>query len=68
MSPLGQTRSFGDVRLMSALHLITTVTRTLRHFAFGPGAEMLWAHPADCKIRHRPPMEGMLSFALIQCA
>jgi len=35
MSVLGQTRSFGDVRGMSALHLITIVTRTLREFAFG---------------------------------
>ena len=37
---MGQTRSFGDVRGMSALHLITTVTRTLWHFAFGPLPEV----------------------------
>jgi cold shock protein len=33
---MGQTRSFGDVRVMSAFPPIATERRTWRHFAFGP--------------------------------
>jgi hypothetical protein len=33
---LGQTRSSGNVRFMSASHPIATKSRTSRHFGFGP--------------------------------
>jgi hypothetical protein len=40
-SASGRTRSFGDVRVMSAFHPIATKSPTSRHFGFGPEAEVI---------------------------
>ena len=38
---IDQTRSFGDVRVRSALPLVATISRTLRHFRKGPMPEII---------------------------
>ena len=40
---MGQTRSFGDVRVMSAQAPIANIERTSRHFAFGPLGDIHFA-------------------------
>jgi hypothetical protein len=41
MSQMGQARRFSDVRRMSGLTQTADISGPDRHFAFGPGADMM---------------------------
>jgi hypothetical protein len=57
MSASGQTRSFGDVCVMSAFPPIATERRTWRHFAFGPGTDLPSHGMSARKSENRPLLD-----------
>ena len=64
MSVQGQSLHFGDVRVVSAIHLIATKSRASRHFGFGPATDGKFARQSRLEAIEAAPPSWAVTLAL----